>query len=61
MTLICSNINNDDIRPIVKQLVSVIANPDETTKTLDLLLETTFVATIDSAVLALIAPTLGAF
>ena len=52
-------ITNDDIRPIVPQLVSVIARPEESAKTIDLLLETTFVQTVDSATLALIAPLLG--
>jgi elongation factor 3 len=55
----CNAISNEDIRPLVPQLVSVIAHPDEAIKTLDLLLETTFVATVDSPVLALIAPLLG--
>eukprot|EP01035_Chromulina_nebulosa_P018284 gene18284-23962_t len=55
----CKVITNDDIRPIVPQLVSVIAKPDDTPKTLDLLLETTFVAQVDAPVLALIAPLLG--
>jgi len=55
----CSYITNDDIRHLVPQLVSVIANPEESTKTLDLLLETTFVANVDSPTLALIAPLLG--
>ena len=55
----CKAITNDDIRPLVPQLVSVIAHPDESIKTLDLLLETTFVATVDAPVLALIAPLLG--
>lgn len=55
----CNAITNEDIRPLVPQLVSVIAHPEESIKTLDLLLETTFVATVDSPVLALIAPLLG--
>lgn len=55
----CRAITNDDIRPIVPQLVSVIAHPEESIATLDLLLETTFVATVDASVLALIAPLLG--
>ena len=55
----CQAISNDDIRPLVPQLVSVIARPDESERTLNLFLETTFVATVDAAVLALIAPLLG--
>jgi len=55
----CKMITNDDIRPLVPQLVSVIANPDESPKTLDLLLETTFVAVVDASVLALLSPTLS--
>lgn len=55
----CLAITNEDIRPIVPQLVSVIAKPEESIATLNLLLETTFVATVDAAVLALIAPLLG--
>jgi hypothetical protein len=55
----CRAISNDDIRPIVPQLVSVIARPEESIDTLNLLLETTFVATVDASVLALIAPLLG--
>jgi elongation factor 3 len=55
----CRAISNDDIRPIVPQLVSVIAHPEESIATLNTLLETTFVATVDASVLALIAPLLG--
>ena len=55
----CNSITNDDIRPLVPQLVSVIARPEETSKTMDSLLETTFVANVDSPTLALIAPLLG--
>jgi hypothetical protein len=55
----CSAISNDDIAPLVPQLVSVIARPDECGKTLDLLLETTFVSTVDASTLALITPLLG--
>jgi len=55
----CRAISNEDIRPLVPQLVSVIAHPEESIATLNLLLETTFVATVDAAVLALIAPLLG--
>lgn len=55
----CRAISNEDIRPLVPQLVSVIARPEESIITLDLLLETTFVATVDAPVLALIAPLLG--
>jgi len=55
----CRAITNDDIRPLVPQLVSVIARPDETPKTLDALLETTFVSNVDAPTLALIAPLLG--
>ena len=59
LVLACQAITNDDIRPLVPQLVSVIARPDEAIQTLNLLLETTFVATVDAPVLALIAPLLG--
>mgnify|MGYP005991569683 CR=1 FL=1 len=59
MNAACQSISNDDIRPIVPQLVSVIAKPEESIATLNLLLETTFVATVDASVLALIAPLLG--
>lgn len=59
LTEACRAITNDDIRHLVPQLVSVIARPDESEKTLNCLLETTFVATVDSPTLALIAPTLG--
>eukprot|EP01038_Epipyxis_sp_PR26KG_P012917 gene12917-17311_t len=55
----CLSITNDDIRPLVPLLVSVIARPDESSSTLDVLLETTFVAQVDAPVLALIAPLLG--
>lgn len=55
----CHAITNDDIRPLVPQLVSVIARPEESIATLNLLLETTFVAAVDSSVLALLAPLLG--
>ena len=55
----CRAISNEDIRPLVPQLVSVIAHPEESIATLNMLLETTFVATVDASVLALIAPLLG--
>ena len=55
----CRAITNDDIRPLVPLLVSVIARPEESASTLDALLETTFVAAVDASVLALIAPLLG--
>ena len=55
----CHSISNDDIRHLVPQLVQVIATPEDAPKTLDSLLETTFVANVDSATLALIAPLLG--
>lgn len=38
--------------------MSVIARPEESEATLNLLLETTFVANVDAAVLALLAPLL---
>lgn len=60
LTEACKAITNDDIRHLVPQLVSVIARPDESERTLNMLLETTFVSTVDSPTLALIAPTLGA-
>jgi elongation factor 3 len=59
MNVACMSISNEDIRPIVPQLVSVIAHPEESIATLNILLETTFVATVDASVLALIAPLLG--
>jgi len=59
LTEACRAITNDDIRHLVPQLVSVIAHPDESEKTLNALLETTFVSTVDAATLALIAPTLN--
>jgi len=59
LTEACRAITNDDIRHLVPQLVSVIAHPEESERTLNALLETTFVATVDAATLALIAPTLG--
>jgi len=59
MNIACLSISNDDIRPLVPQLVSVIAKPEESLTTLNMLLETTFVATVDAPVLALIAPLLG--
>lgn len=55
----CQTISNDDIRDLVPQLVQVIAKPEDTPKTLDSLLETTFVSNVDSSTLALIAPLLG--
>ena len=55
----CAAITNEDIKPLVPQLVNVIANSDESVKTLNLLLETTFVQNVDAPVLALIAPLLG--
>ena len=55
----CQAITNDDIRHLTPMLVSVIAKPEESEKTLNKLLETTFVSNVDSATLALIAPLLG--
>lgn len=59
LTSACSAISNEDISPLVPQLISVIARPDECTTTIDLLLETTFVANVDAPTLALITPLLG--
>merc|ERR1711871_293788 len=55
----CCDITNDDIRHLVPQLVNVIAKQEEAPKTLDALLETTFVQNVDQASLSLIAPLLG--
>ena len=55
----CLAITNDDIRHLTPMLVNVIAKPEESEKTLNKLLETTFVSNVDSATLALIAPLLG--
>jgi len=55
----CAVITNDDIRHLVPQLITVIARPEESVQTIELLLETTFVQNVDSATLALIAPLLG--
>lgn len=59
MNTACSFIHNDDISHLVPQLVSVISHPEEIETTLDLLLETTFVATVDAPTLALITPLLS--
>lgn len=59
MTEACKCISNEDIHHLVPQLVSVIARPEDSPRTLDLLLETTFVANVDAPTLALIAPLLG--
>ena len=58
MQALCSSISNEDIVHLVPQLVSVISHPEESAATLDLLMETTFVATVDAATLALITPLL---
>jgi ATPase subunit of ABC transporter with duplicated ATPase domains len=58
LTIACQSITNDDIRPLVPKLVSVIARPEESEATLNNLLETTFVVNVDSAVLALLSPLL---
>lgn len=55
----CKCITNEDILHLVPQLVDVIANPDDAPKTLDLLMETTFVSNVESSTLALIAPLLS--
>ncbi|CAM9522734.1 unnamed protein product [Choristocarpus tenellus] len=55
----CACIGNPDIEPLVDRLVSVIAKPEETGKTLDALLATTFVTRVDRATLSVIAPLLG--
>jgi elongation factor 3 len=59
MNTACSFIHNDDISHLVPQLVSVISHPEEIETTLDKLLETTFVATVDAPTLALITPLLS--
>ncbi len=59
LTEACKCITNDDIRHLVPQLVSVIAHPEESLKTIELLIETVFVQNVDGSTLALIAPTLG--
>lgn len=59
MNVACCAITNEDIRHLTPNLVSVIARPDESPQTLNMLLETTFVSNVDSATLALIAPLLG--
>jgi hypothetical protein len=58
MQALCSSISNEDIVHLVPQLVSVISHPEESAATLDQLMETTFVATVDAATLALITPLL---
>jgi elongation factor 3 len=55
----CKMITNDDIRSAVPLLVSVVARPEEATKVIDVLMETTFVQNVDGPTLALIAPMLG--
>ena len=55
----CKCVTNEDIVHLVPQLVNVIANPDDAPKTLDLLMETTFVSNVESPTLALIAPLLS--
>ena len=55
----CKMISNDDIRGAVPMLVEVVAKPEEAPKAIDILMETTFVQTVDSPTLALIAPLLG--
>ena len=55
----CSFIHNDDISHIVPELVSVISHPEKIAKVLDMLLETTFVATVDAPTLSLITPLLS--
>ena len=55
----CQMITNEDIKLAVPHLVNVVAKPDEAPKTIDILMETTFVQTVDGPTLALIAPLLG--
>ena len=59
LTAACSVITNDDIRHLVPELVSVIAKPEDSSKVIEKLIETTFVQNVDGATLALIAPLLG--
>ena len=59
LTAACCSISNEDVVHLVPQLIKVIGFPNETPATLDMLLETTFVATIDAPTLALIAPLLS--
>jgi elongation factor 3 len=58
LTAAFSKINNDDVVPLVPELVGVIARPEETMKAIDSLLATTFVANVDAPTLSLIAPLL---
>jgi elongation factor 3 len=59
MTEACKCITNDDILPLVPQLVNVIAKPEDAPKLIDKLLETVFVAQVDAPTMALIAPLLN--
>lgn len=54
----CATITNTDMTPLVPRIVSVIARPEESAATLDCLLETTFVNTVDASSLALMQPLL---
>ena len=58
MQVLCSAISNEDIVHLVPELVSVISHPEQSAVTLDHLMETTFVNTVDAATLALITPLL---
>ena len=52
-------ISNKDIEQIIPALINTLINPDEVTKTIQLLSATTFVSEVDLATLSLIVPLLS--
>ena len=55
----CAAIANPDIAPAVPKLIAALAKPAETIRALDEMLQTTFVATVDAATLAIAVPALA--
>lgn len=54
----CKNIENKDLKPFIPELISAIENPEEVLECVHKLAATTFVQTVDSGTLALVAPLL---
>ena len=52
-------ISNKDIEQFIPALINTLINPDEVTKTIQLLSATTFVSEVDSATLSLMVPLLS--
>lgn len=55
----CRTNVNPDVRPAIPAVVNAICKPSDTTKAIDELMATTFVATVDASTLAILCPVLS--